>query len=90
MFISSILTVLLFRKRAIIIASPIAASAAATAIMKNTNTCPVTSPRKEEKEINDKFIELNINSIDIKIIMAFLLTRTPMTPIAKSMELNPR
>lgn len=90
MFISSIFTVPLFRKSAIIIARPIAASAAATAMIKKTNICPVTSPRNEEKEINDKFMELNINSIDIKIIMAFLLTRTPITPIAKSMELNPR
>jgi len=83
-------TVPLFLNSAIIIASPIAASAAATAMIKNTRTCPVTSPRKAEKEINDKLIELNINSIDINIIMAFLLTRTPITPIANNMELNPR
>lgn len=83
-------TVPLFLKRAIIMARPIAASAAATAIIKNTRTCPVTSPRNEENEIRDKFIELNNNSIDIKIIMAFLLTSTPITPIANNIELNPR
>ena len=44
-FISSILTVSLFLKIAMIIANPTAASAAATAITKNTNSCPVTSPK---------------------------------------------
>ena len=73
-----------------IIASPIAASAAATANIKNTNICPFISPRKEENATKDKFIELSISSIDIKIIIAFLLTSTPITPIQNSMVLKIR
>jgi hypothetical protein len=71
-----------------IIARPIAASAAATANIKNTKIWPFISPRKEENATKDKFIELSISSIDIKMIIAFLLTSTPETPIQKSIVLN--
>ena len=63
------------------IASPTAASAAATVITKNTKTCPAELPKKDEKVTNDIFIALSINSIHIKIIIALRLTNTPITPI---------
>lgn len=71
-----------------IIANPIAASAAATARIKNTNICPLMSPRNEENATNERLMELSINSIDINIIMALRLTRTPITPIQKSIVLK--
>ncbi len=72
------------------IARPTAASAAATAITKKTNNCPIELPRKEENVIKVKFAEFNINSIHIKTIMAFLLINTPATPVMKSAALNIR
>ena len=69
-------------------ANPTLTSAAATTIIKKTNICPLTSPRKEEKATNERLIEFNINSIDIKIIIAFLLTRTPTTPIQNNTVLK--
>jgi len=63
-----------------------AASAAATVIIKNTKTCPLIVPRKDEKAINIRFTEFSISSIHIKTIMAFLRTRTPITPIVKRMR----
>jgi uncharacterized protein YceH (UPF0502 family) len=71
----------LFLYKAIIIASPIAASAAATVIMKNTNICPFRLPKKDEKVTNTKFTELSISSMHIKTTIAFLLIRTPTTPV---------
>ncbi len=52
---SWILIVCLRLNRTIIMASPIADSAAATVRIKNTNTCPPRSPRKCEKAIKLKF-----------------------------------
>ena len=52
--ISSMFTVSLFRNSAIIIARPTAASAAATAITKNTNNCPIELPRYDENVIKVK------------------------------------
>lgn len=72
------------------IASPTAASAAATVITKNTNICPLSFPRKLEKDTSDKFIALSINSMHIKITIAFLRTKTPTTPILKSRALKTR
>lgn len=67
-----------------IIAKPIAASAAATVIIKNTNIWPFMLPKNEENATNTKFTEFSINSIHIKTIIAFLLIKTPVTPIEKS------
>jgi hypothetical protein len=80
-FISSILMVCLFLNNAIIIAKPTAASAAATVITKKTNNCPVTFPKYDENVTNVKLAEFNINSIDIKTIIAFFLVNTPITPV---------
>ena len=79
-FISSIFRVGLFLNKAMIIAKPTAASAAATAITKKTNNCPIEFPMYEEKVTKLKFAEFNINSIDINTIIAFLLVNTPATP----------
>lgn len=89
-FISSTLTVSLFLKSAMIIARPTAASAAATAITKNTNSCPIELPRYDENVTKVKFAELSINSMHIKTIMAFRLIKTPATPIVKSAALKTR
>ena len=66
------------------IAKPTATSAAATAIEKNTKTCPCASWWYVEKATKSKFTAFNIISIDIKTIMAFRLYKTPNTPILKS------
>ena len=68
--------------------SPTATSAAATTIIKNTNTCPAGSLRYAENAANNKLTAFNINSIDIKIIIALRLTSTPKTPIQKRMVLK--
>ena len=73
-----------------IIANPTAASAAATAIIKNTKACPFWFPRYDENVINTRFTEFNISSIHMNTIIAFLLIRTPITPIVKSMRDNER
>jgi hypothetical protein len=81
MLISSRLIVSLFLYNAVIIARPIAASAAATVIMKNTNTCPFKFPKNEENVTNIRLTEFSISSIHIKTIMALRLNKTPITPI---------
>lgn len=83
MFIVSLL-----RNSEIIIANPTAASAAASAITKKTSICPCESPRNEENDTKDRLTEFSISSIDIKIIIAFLLIKTPVTPIENNMMLN--
>jgi hypothetical protein len=90
MFTSSTLIVSLFLNRAMIIASPTAASAAATAMTKKTKICPLLSPKNEAKATKVKLTAFNINSIHIKIIIAFLLVRTPIIPIEKKAALNIR
>ena len=69
-------------------ASPTATSAAATAMIKNTNTCPDGSFLKVESATKSKLMEFNINSTDMKMIMAFLLIKTPKTPMQKSAALR--
>ena len=75
MFIVSLL-----RNIAIIIASPTAASAAATVITKKTKSWPIEFPKYDENATSVKFAEFSINSTDIKTIIAFLLVNTPVTP----------
>lgn len=87
---SSIFRVSLFLYSEIIIASPTAASAAATVSTIKTKICPLTSPIKEENEIRVRFIALSISSIHIKMIIAFRLTRTPITPTEKRNALRMR
>ena len=88
MLISSMLTVSLLRNNAMIIANPTDASAAATAITKNTNNCPIEFPRYEENVTSVRLAELSISSIHINTIIAFLLIKTPITPVIKSAALS--
>ena len=77
-----------FLKTIIKIANPTATSAAATAMMKNTNTCPPASDQKRLKATSNKFTALSINSTHMKITIAFRRYKTPMTPIENKIELN--
>ena len=90
MLILLISRVSLFLNRDITIARPTAASAAATVRTKKTKTCPLSLPRKLENDTSDRFIAFSINSIHIKITIAFLRTRTPTTPMLKSTALKTR
>ena len=73
-----------------IIAKPTADSAAATVITKNTKSCPMLFPRKDEKVTNDKFAAFNINSMDMKTMIAFLRVNTPTTPVMNINALRTR
>ena len=63
---------LLFLKRTTNIANPIAASAAATVNIKNTNTCPTSSPRYLENAIKLKLTASNMSSMHINNSIRFL------------------
>src|SRR5205085_11569100 len=63
------------------IANPTATSTAATTITKNTNTCPAGSFQYEENATSKRFTALSISSTDMKIIIAFLRNKTPITPM---------
>src|SRR5216110_180332 len=65
------------------IASPTAASAAATAITKNTKTCPAM-PRLCARATNVRLTALSISSTHMKITIALRRTSTPATPSVKS------
>lgn len=69
-------------------ASPTATSAAATAMMKNTNTWPAASPLYAENADNNKFTELSMSSIDMNTMIALRLKRTPNTPMVKIAKLK--
>src|SRR5881396_1317899 len=60
-------------------ARPTAASAAATAITKNTNTCPPT-PSRCANAMKVRFTALSISSTHMKITMALRRKSTPATP----------
>src|SRR2546423_7444816 len=60
-------------------ASPTAASAAATAITKNTKTCPPT-PIRCASATKVKLTALSISSTHIKITIALRRSSTPATP----------
>ena len=88
MLISSRFIVDLLRYKAIIIAKPIAASAAATVIIKNTNIWPFKLPKNDEKVTKTKFTEFNISSMHIKTTIALRLKSTPTTPIENKRSAN--
>src|SRR5881628_2203939 len=64
-------------------ASPTAASAAATAITKKTNTCPPT-PRRCARATKVRFTALSISSTHMKITIALRRSSTPATPSVNS------
>lgn len=80
---SSTFTVCLILKSAMTIANPIAASAAATDITKNTKICPEASPKFAAKPTKVRLTEFSINSIDMKMIIALRRVMTPIVPIEK-------
>jgi hypothetical protein len=73
-----------FLKKIVKIASPIAASAAATTRINKEKICPDKSLSKYEKPTKFILADNNINSIDISIVIIFfLLIKIPKKPIAK-------
>ena len=63
-------------------AKPIEASAAAIVKINIAKICPIISSNKTEKIIKLRLTESKINSIDIKIIIIFLLfINIPIKPI---------
>ena len=63
------------------IASPTAASHAATVMTKMPNTWPVMSARWREKPTKVTFTALSINSMDKRMMMALRRIRTPAAPM---------
>src|SRR3954467_4726427 len=64
-------------------ASPTAASAAATVMTKKTNTCPAT-PYTCANATNARFTALSISSTHMKMMIALRRVRTPTTPITNN------
>jgi len=73
-------------------AKPTVASAAAMVMTKMANICPTKAVGVTNLEKATKLIltALNINSIDIKIPMAFLRVKTPNIPMQKRKVLKVR
>src|SRR5690606_24146318 len=74
--------------RTVRMARPTATSAAATAIMKKTNTCPAVSPWKVANATSRRFTALSMSSMHMKMMMALRLNNTPMTPMANRAVLS--
>ena len=72
------------------IPSPTAASAAASAMMNSAKTCPATSPYKRENATRLMFTAFRINSMDMSTTMTLRLVTTPITPMMKSARLRNR
>src|SRR5690606_21656957 len=68
------------RKIEMMSASPTAASAAATVITKNTNTCP-SIPTARESATKARFTAFSISSMHRKSTIAFRRNTTPAVPI---------
>ena len=64
---------------------PTATSAAATAIIKKTITCPPASLCITLNAAKSRFTAFSISSIHIRIMMALRLISTPITPIQNKM-----
>src|SRR5690349_16740302 len=65
------------------IANPTAASAAATVMTKNTNTCPAT-PYCWANATNVRFTALSISSTHMNTMMTLRRINTPNTPITNN------
>src|SRR3546814_1570763 len=85
---SAILTVLRLRNSNTRSARPMAASAAATVRMKNTNTCPETSPRKRENATKFMFTASSINSSDISSTITFLRSEEHTSELQSLMRIS--
>src|SRR5256884_9537588 len=88
--ISSANTVSRFRKKAMMIPSPTAASAAASAMMKSAKTWPATSPYKRENATRLMFTAFRISSMDMSTTITLRRVTTPITPMMKSARLRNR
>src|SRR3954470_21541972 len=80
-------TVWRWRNSAMMIASPTAASAAATVITKKTNTWPAT-PYTCANATKVRFTALSMSSTHMKMMMAFRRVSTPITPIVNRTALK--
>src|SRR5215470_18911747 len=65
------------------IASPTAASAAATVITMKTNSWAPTSPKNPENATRVRFTALSISSMQMKIVIVLRFTMTPAAPMVK-------
>ena len=65
------------------IASPIAASAAATAITNSAGRCPMSTPWARAKARKVRLLALSISSTHMKTTSALRRTSTPNTPREK-------
>src|SRR5215207_7624026 len=77
------LTVCRCRKIAMMIASPTAASAAATVMTNTTNTWPAM-PYTLLSATNVRFTALSMSSTHMKMMIALRRVSTPIAPIANS------
>lgn len=68
------------------IASPIAASAAATVITRNAKICPAFASHMREKAMNSRFAALNISSMLISMTSGLRRSTTPATPMKNITE----
>ena len=81
----------LLRKKTTRMARPMAASAAATVRMNMLNTCPVRSPKNEEKATKLILTASSINSMHIRMMITFLRFRKiPKIPMVNSMPASIR
>src|SRR5574337_1525415 len=78
----------LFLYSAIIMASPTATSAAATAITNNTMICPSIEWRNLENATKVRLTAFSISSIAMKITSTLRRINTPATPITKRAALR--
>src|SRR5215210_5674378 len=69
------------------IASPTAASAAATVMTNTTNTWPAI-PYTRERATKVRFTALSISSTHMKMMIAFRRVSTPTTPMVNSTALK--
>src|SRR5262245_50804515 len=74
----------------IIIASPTAASAAATVITIKTNNGPPTSPKNPDKDTSVRLTAWSINSMHKRIVITLRLMTAPTARIVKSNAERPR
>src|SRR5215510_3698946 len=78
------------RKTEIMIASPTAASAAATTITKKTKICPLSCFQCAAKATNDRFTAFSISSMAMKMVMMLRFSRNARTPSANRIALSTR
>src|SRR5262249_61696587 len=72
------------------IASPTAASAAATVITMKTNNGPPISPKNEDNETSARFTALSISSMHRKMVIALRLMKTPTAPMRNKRAESPK